>query len=727
VCARAYDPLADTCEVDGSLLGEPTVKGDLLAGPTIKRRYRVVRKLGDGPRGAVYLAERVATGRKVAIKVLRVELAGQDEAVKQFWRTAQLAATSTSPYVVSVYERDRTDEGHLFVAMEYLDGMDLAAVLRRGPLEPVRAVRIALQVAQGLDAAGRMGVLHHDLKPQNVILVGPTERATLTDFGVAQLRSMTTGGGPGDPDGATAYVAPEALAGAEPGVAADVYAVGAMLCEMLTGAAPGVPAAPGGAAPGPGDASGPPGMRHPSIPADLERLVVRAIDADPERRPASMAELAEGLRTVRVSLGTRLDLAARPAATPAPTITWYPPLPPPRDSVAERPAEAPDLEADDDERWSRAGGRALLLGGVAAVAVAAGLVWTLPNWRLAVNAKGSMPPEAALALREPTTIAPDEVQRESREAEARQRAESERRAREAEAERLRARADADAARQRAEQIERDRRRQEADVQRRAEAERQRQADSARRAEAARADEAARQAEEARRREAEAEAIRQAEEARRRQAEAEAARQAEAAEIARQAEAARARADAQRQIAGEVEPSAAARAPALSSRDLARLQGQLEQKLRGRGLLRESSADRWGVSVDVGPTGSVKLSGQLRDQGLRDEAVRLAREVSGVPDVTTQVRVADSGAAAASQSEAADVRARIERRLRARGLLRESGSDRWGVTVEIGPEGDVLLAGALRDVAMQQEAVRLAQEAGAGRPVRQQISIVDRAP
>src|SRR5262249_30650926 len=133
-----------------------------------------------------------------------------------------------------------------------------------------------------------------------------------------------------------------------------------------------------------------------------------------------------------------------------------------------------------------------------------------------------------------------------------------------------------------------------------------------------------------------------------------------------------------------------RAVALSGPQLARIQAQAEQTLRGRGLLRVSPADRWGVTLETAASGEVSMSGVLRDMALYDEAVRLVREVPGVKAVRASVEVSDVGVASIAQSDVARIQAEIQQKLRSRGLLRESAADRWGVTVEVNLDGDVTL-------------------------------------
>ena len=167
------------------------------------------------------------------------------------------------------------------------------------------------------------------------------------------------------------------------------------------------------------------------------------------------------------------------------------------------------------------------------------------------------------------------------------------------------------------------------------------------------------------------------------------------------------------------------AAALAAPQIARIQTQAEQMLRHRGLLRVSSADRWGVTLETAPSGEVVLAGVLRDLALYDEAVRLVREVPGVKAVRGSVEVSDVGTTSIVQSDAARIRAEIQQKLRSRGLLRESAADRWGVTVEVNPDGDVMLVGAVRDAEMSWEAVSRAQEVPRVRHVKQDIKVMER--
>jgi osmotically-inducible protein OsmY len=404
--------------------------------------------------------------------------------------------------------------------------------------------------------------------------------------------------------------------------------------------------------------------------------------------------------------------------------------------------------------WSHRG--RLIVTAFAGVLVVGATTWAVLDWAAGGKPKRPSPDEGTTAM-----VVESQLTAELRDAENERRREEARAARvesvtQAEASRAQAELEAgrraelessrqaeDARRVLAElratrRAEEERNRQaELEATRRADEERRRQAEmeASRRAEEERRYqaelEASRRAEDERRRQAELETARRAEDERRRQAEMEATRradeerrrQAEVEERRRlaEAEAARVRAEAARQIARPVEPTPAR--PALSAADVTRIRTSAEQKLQSRGLFRVSTADRWGVALEVGSTGEVTLSGTLRDMDLYNDAVRLVREVPGVQTVrATNVRVADTTVATAVPGEAARIRTEIQQRLRSRGLLRESSADRWGVTVEVGSGGDVTLVGLVRDAGLQAEAVRLAQGVQGVQQVKQEIRL-----
>ena len=214
--------------------------GDRLAG------FRVERELGHGTTGVVYLAHQEELDRRVALKVVGRPLADDAAFRERFRREARAAAGLDHPNVVQVLETGE-DDGHLWLAMRLVDGPDLSVLLRRtGRLDPEQAVLVVEQVAAALDAAHAAGLVHRDVKPGNVLIEdGPGRdlHVELADFGLARAP------GPEAAAGTPGYAAPEQLAGDEAGPAADVFALGCVLFELLTGEAPPAPApgAPAGA------------------------------------------------------------------------------------------------------------------------------------------------------------------------------------------------------------------------------------------------------------------------------------------------------------------------------------------------------------------------------------------------------------------------------------------------------------------------------------------------
>ena len=302
-CRRVFDRDAKFCQIDGTILAD--FNSDPLIGHTIATRYRLVQKLGSGPLGAVYLAAELASGRSVAVKILVHELRCDDDALKQCLWDARFATASRPSHIVRVYEVDRTDDGRVFIATEYLEGETVSDLIQReGALEPGRALTLASQIARGVAAASRAGVSHRDLKPQNVMVTSPDGRVKVTDFGVAWLRRAAKSGalmrlG----DGATKYMAPEQWGGADADDRTDVYGIGAVLYAMLAGPSPLI--ARTRVVPGSDIRwEAPPPIRtvRPEIPVSLEHLLARAMEREPERRHNGIEAFAEDLFNLTASI-----------------------------------------------------------------------------------------------------------------------------------------------------------------------------------------------------------------------------------------------------------------------------------------------------------------------------------------------------------------------------------------------------------------------------------------
>jgi tRNA A-37 threonylcarbamoyl transferase component Bud32 len=216
----------------------------LEAGQILGRLYRVVRLVGRGAQGHVYEVEHLKLGTRFAAKLLHPHLAGDPAAIKRFQREAALASQLAHPAIARVVNFDQTEGGQYFAVMELLDGEDLGARLRRGPLRVGEALTLTEEIARALGVAHAAGVVHRDLKPSNLFLPNTTEgpRVKLTDFGISKFleppedatRLTDTGAVVGTP----LYMAPEQAAGEAIDHRVDVYALGVVLFEMLAARPP---------------------------------------------------------------------------------------------------------------------------------------------------------------------------------------------------------------------------------------------------------------------------------------------------------------------------------------------------------------------------------------------------------------------------------------------------------------------------------------------------------
>jgi DNA-binding beta-propeller fold protein YncE/predicted Ser/Thr protein kinase len=263
-------------------VGEPSI-GSTLAG------YRIDALIARGGMGVVYRATQLALDRPVALKVIAHELADDEKFRRRFLGESRLAARLEHPAVVPVYDA-RDEDGELIVAMRLVEGGDLRKLIdREGPLRPERAIGLLGQVAEALDAAHAAGIVHRDVKPHNVLVEG--ERAYLSDFGLAKAYAETGSGAGASVVGTVEYMAPEQWRGERVGPAADVYALGCVLYEALTGVVP--------YARKESDVD-------PELPSGIEAVIERAVSKDPSERYPSAGALITAARE-------------RAGATPAPT------------------------------------------------------------------------------------------------------------------------------------------------------------------------------------------------------------------------------------------------------------------------------------------------------------------------------------------------------------------------------------------------------------------------
>jgi eukaryotic-like serine/threonine-protein kinase len=316
-CGSEYAENVRFCPKDATPLTRK-VQSDDLVGQVVARRYYIQAKLGAGGMGEVYLAEHVRMGRRCAIKIMHRSLTSDPDSIGRFSREAATAGRIKHPRVVEIYDFGETEDGVVFLAMEFVDGEPLSKILARGPLPIERAVEIARQITEALTAAHRSGVVHRDLKPDNLLITRSESGADLVkvvDFGIAkameeQGASITR---TGFVVGTARYMSPEQLIGEPADPRSDLYALACILFELLTGVHPW----------GDGTAlltrrliEAPPHPRdkRAEISPELDQLIVRALARDPAERFQTAQELGAALQAV----GARAAVPSTPVVEPGP-------------------------------------------------------------------------------------------------------------------------------------------------------------------------------------------------------------------------------------------------------------------------------------------------------------------------------------------------------------------------------------------------------------------------
>ncbi len=335
---------------------------------TLNGRYRLLEMVGSGGMAVVYRGLDTLLQRQVAVKVLREEYASDPAFLARFQREARAAAKLDHPNVVTVYDVGQDGEWH-YIVMEYVAGQDLKTLIRqRGRLGVDEAVEIAIQICAGVGHAHKVGIIHCDVKPQNV-LVTPDGRAKVTDFGIARALSESGVTESETVWGSPLYLAPEQAAGEPPTPAADVYSIGVVLYEMLSGEPPFRADNPTALALKHMREEPPPLSAHnPQVPARLEWIVSKVLS----KEPAARYRTAEQLRHVLVEY--RRQSEQRTGYQPA-----IPSVPP-----AAAPPSAPSTPA------ATGGGDRLawVLGAIAFLAV----VGLIPLWLMVYRAYTSVTP-----------------------------------------------------------------------------------------------------------------------------------------------------------------------------------------------------------------------------------------------------------------------------------------------------------------------------------------------
>lgn len=295
-------------------------------------RYRLIAQQGSGGMAVIYKAQDLALGRTVAVKILRPSLTNDPEFLKRFRQEARNVANLSHPNIVTVHDVGQDGNTH-YIVMEYIDGDDLKRLIRAGaPFSIDRALSIAIKICAGVGYAHRAGLVHADVKPQNV-LVTENDKVKVTDFGIAQALSATQ---PLERQrivwGSPHYFSPEQAQGEPPTPAADVYAIGIVLFEMLTGRLPFVGAdqqelALAHIRETPPHASD----LNPNVPVHLDRILDKVLSKEPGARYRTADQLGRILISYRRQGHTATDEIPRvpDRLPPADTAATLPPTPPP--------------------------------------------------------------------------------------------------------------------------------------------------------------------------------------------------------------------------------------------------------------------------------------------------------------------------------------------------------------------------------------------------------------
>ncbi|MFO0740725.1 MAG: serine/threonine-protein kinase [Labilithrix sp.] len=364
ICPRCSELLPDDavfCPFDGTALERHT---DKFLGKTIAARYRLVKKLGSGGMSIVYLARHELISRMSALKIMRPELSQVPEHRERFLREARAVNRINHENIVEITDVGESD-GVAYLVMEYVEGESLLTQIQQGPLRWERAARIAIQVASALARTHQMGVIHRDLKPENILLVQrrssgaspmgldavepPIEKVKLTDFGIAKMAGEATLTLNEQLFGTPGYIAPEYVSGLQIDGRADIYSLGVVLYEMVTGVLP---------FEGKGQSdlllkpltSSPihPSKRVSGLPRDLEALLMKCLQRDPRDRFQDAFSLHDALVALLQNEQRKGSIAP-----PAPETQDEIPLQNPRKVGRDASATVFDLESSPELQVAR--------------------------------------------------------------------------------------------------------------------------------------------------------------------------------------------------------------------------------------------------------------------------------------------------------------------------------------------------------------------------------------
>jgi serine/threonine-protein kinase len=354
-CQGTYPAHFSMCPQDGTPLRTIT---ELPEGTVIRGKYRILSKLGEGGMGVVYKARHVRFDEVWALKLVSTSLLEDPTFLQRFNAEAVLMRKLDHPNALRVHDIDETEDGRPFIVMEYVEGRDLASLLGDGPMEPVRAARIVMQACAALGAAHRLGIIHRDIKPTNIMVsraADGSEHAKVFDFGIAKVKEGGPLGGAsltqtGMIVGTPVYMSPEqaqGLRGEKLDGRTDLYSLGIVLYEMLTGSVPFTGETPmqllfAHVQNAPPD----PRTIRAELPAALAEIVLRALEKDPAKRFASGEETRDALAVAVADLEALRNAQTRvqtpvPAFSPVATARVATPQPTPAPPPAETKRDTP--------------------------------------------------------------------------------------------------------------------------------------------------------------------------------------------------------------------------------------------------------------------------------------------------------------------------------------------------------------------------------------------------
>lgn len=372
----------------------------------LNNRYELDRKIGEGGMARVYRGRDLRLNRAVAVKVLHSQYANDPSFLPRFQHEAQAAANLHHPNIVDIYDVGQDQDIH-YIVMEFIEGNDLKQeILRRGALPIAEAIAVIAAVADGLDSAHRTGMVHRDIKPQNIV-IGSDGQVKITDFGIAKSALSTAMTETGMTFGTAYYLSPEQARGQAATARSDIYSLGITLYEALTGKLPFTGEnAIAVAFKQVSEAPIAPRQLNARIPVQLEALVLQTLEKDPDKRPATAREFAQRLRSIRLSSEQETVISAAavvPGSQAQPPIQVAAPSPQgvPSGTTAPRPILYPPPRPSNTPVAPKAGGLGFgaFLIGMLVIGVVLGGIFLFTSGALDLSAfagNGSRPTRAPI-------------------------------------------------------------------------------------------------------------------------------------------------------------------------------------------------------------------------------------------------------------------------------------------------------------------------------------------